>query len=172
MLLPTIIIYICPIGGPQRLADRWKRRVGCLGRIHVGGMVIMSFDLARIDRIAVVGASRDREKYGYKGLMDLHNAGFQVCGINPNCTEIDGVACYPDLDSLPWSPELVVMVVPPGITEKVVREAVDAGVKRIWMQPGSESPEAIALCEAEGIELVYNACIMIYRKKGILAEGE
>ena len=133
---------------------------------------MQGFDLSEIGRIAVVGASQDRGKYGYKGLMDLHDAGFEVAGINPNCAEIDGVACYPSLASLPWKPDLVVTVVPPAVTTKVVREAVEAGVGRIWMQPGSESPEAIALCEAEGMELIYNACIMVYRKKGILAEGE
>ncbi len=132
----------------------------------------MDLDLAKLDHIAVVGASQDRDKYGYKGLMDLFNAGYQVCGVNPNCTEIDGVACYGDLASLPWKPELVITVVPPEITEKVVREAVGMGIKRIWMQPGSESPEAIAFCESAGIEVMYNACIMIYRKKGILAEKE
>ncbi len=133
---------------------------------------MMDLDLSVIDRIAVVGASRDREKYGYKVLKDLVNAGYRACGVNPSCDEVDGVACYPDLGSLPWKPELVITVVPPAATEKVVREAAAAGVTRVWMQPGSESPGAVAFCEASGIEVMHDACIMIYRKRGVLAEGE
>lgn len=133
---------------------------------------MMDLDLSSIDHVAVVGASRDREKYGYKVLKDLVGAGYQACGVNPSCTDIEGTACYPDLASLPWKPELVITVVPPAVTERVVREAAEAGITRVWMQPGSESPGAVAFCEANGIEMMHDACIMIYRKKGILAEGE
>jgi hypothetical protein len=133
---------------------------------------MMDLDLGSIDHIAVVGASRDRDKFGYKVLMDLVGAGYQACGVNPSCDEVDGVACYQDLASLPWRPELVITVVPPAVTEKVVREAGEAGITRVWMQPGSESPGAVAFCEANGIELMHDACIMVYRKRGILAEGE
>lgn len=133
---------------------------------------MMELDLSSIDRIAVVGASRDKEKYGYKVLMDLVKAGYEACAVNPSCDEVDGVVCYPDLASLPWKPELVITVVPPKATEKVVRDAGEAGITRVWMQPGSESPEAITFCEENGIEIMHDACIMIYRKKGVLAEGE
>ena len=133
---------------------------------------MMDLDLSKIDHIAVVGASRDTEKFGYKVLMDLVNAGYEACGVNPACTGIEGTACYPDLASLPWKPELVITVVPPKATEKVVRDAREAGISRVWMQPGSESPEAISFCEANGIEMMHDACIMIYRRDGILVEGE
>ena len=133
---------------------------------------MMDLDLSKIDHIAVVGASKDKEKFGYKVLMDLVNAGFEACGVNPSCDGIEGVACYPDLASLPWEPELVITVVPPKATEKVIQEAREAGISRIWMQPGSESSEAIAYCEANGIEMMHDACIMIYRRDGVLAEGE
>jgi predicted CoA-binding protein len=133
---------------------------------------MMDVDLSKIDHIAVVGASRDREKFGYKVLMDLVRAGYEACGVNPACDEIEGVACYPELASLPWRPELVITVVPPRVTENVVREAREAGISRVWMQPGSESSEAIAFCEANGIEMMHDACIMIYRRDGVLAKGD
>ncbi len=128
-------------------------------------------DLSEIGRVAVVGASRDRRKYGYKVLMDLAGAGFEAYGINPTCGEIEGVPCLPDLSSLPRVPDLVITVVPPRVTEKLVREAAEIGVTRIWMQPGSESPEALAACEAAGIACVHDACIMVFRRKGILDAG-
>jgi predicted CoA-binding protein len=133
---------------------------------------MMDLDLQQIDVVAVVGASRDREKYGYKVLMDLKHAGYDAMGVNPSCEDIEGVPCYPDLASLPRAPQLLITVVPPKVTEKVVREAKETGIDRIWMQPGSESDEAAFFCEDNGIEYMRDACIMIFRKEGILSEGE
>lgn len=123
------------------------------------------FDLAKMTCIAVFGATRDRSKFGYKVLMDLRNGGYLVYGINPNYREVEGVPCFPDIASLPQKPDLLIFVVPPSITERAVVEAHEAGIRKIWMQPGSESPEAIAFCLENGIDVVHDACIMIYRKE-------
>ncbi len=133
---------------------------------------MMDLDLQQVEVVAVVGASRDREKFGYKVLMDLKRAGYQAYGVNPACDEIEGVPCYPRLAGLPRKPELVITVVPPAVTERVVREAAEAGVGRIWMQPGSESDAAARYCEERGIACMRDACIMIFRKEGALREGE
>ncbi len=133
---------------------------------------MMDLDLQLIEVVAVVGASRDPEKFGYKVLKDLEHAGYEAYGVNPSCGDIEGIPCYPDLASLPRVPQLVITVVPPSVTEKVVREAKEAGISRIWMQPGSESGEAAAYCEDNGIAYMRDACIMIFRKEGILDPGE
>ncbi|MBC7253055.1 MAG: CoA-binding protein [Actinobacteria bacterium] len=125
----------------------------------------MDFDLTELGCFAVVGATRDPEKYGYKVLMDLHHGGYRVYGVNPNYREIEGVECFPDIQSLPRVPDLLILVVPPEVTERVVEEAARLGVKRIWMQPGAESPRAIAFCRERGIEAVHDACIMVYRRE-------
>jgi uncharacterized protein len=132
---------------------------------------MMDLDLQQIDVVAVVGASRDPEKYGYRVLMDLKKAGYEAYGVNPTVDDIEGVPCYPDLASLPHKPELVITVVPPKVTEKVVKEAKEAGLDHVWMQPGSESDEASSYCEDNGIEYMRDACIMIFRKEGILSDG-
>ena len=41
-------------------------------------------------------------------------------------------------------------------------EANEAGIKKIWMQQGSESPKAIKFCKENGIELVEGECIMMF----------
>ena len=62
---------------------------------------------------AVIGASRDKNKYGYKIFADLRSAGYKVYPVNPNAESIDGVKCYPSLSSLPEKPAVVDFVVPP-----------------------------------------------------------
>lgn len=87
--------------------------------------------------------------------------GFNVYAVNPKYPEIAGVKCYPTIKSLPAKPDVVITVVPPKITEKIVKESKALGVKMVWMQPGSESEKAIAFCKENDIEVVYNACFVV-----------
>ena len=114
---------------------------------------------------AVVGVSRNPKKYGHQLYRDLKNAGYKVYAINPNAREILGDKCYPNLESLPVKPDVVNTVVPPQVTEQVVKACKKLGIKKVWMQPGSESERAIKFCEENGIEVVYGVCVMIERTK-------
>ncbi len=118
--------------------------------------------------VAVVGASRDEEKYGFKIFKYLLNKGVEVYPVNPNADEIFHVKCYPNVSSLPKKPDIVDIVVPPKIAFDVVKEAVDVGVETIWLQPGSESEEAIKFCKERGVRVIYNACIMEESKRDSL----
>ena len=114
---------------------------------------------------AVVGASRDPKKYGYQVYKDLKNAGYEVYAVNPNAEEILGDKCYPNLENLPAKAGVVDIVVPPKVTEDVVKTCKELGITRVWMQPGSESEKAIKFCEENGIDVVYGVCVMIERTK-------
>jgi len=114
---------------------------------------------------AIVGASKLKEKYGNKVYYDLKNAGYSVYPINPNADSIFGDKCYPNLRKLPVTPDVVNVVVPPKITERIVKECKELKIKKVWLQPGSESNKAIDFCRKNGIKILYNVCVMIERKK-------
>ncbi len=114
---------------------------------------------------AVVGVSRNPEKYGYRVYKDLKQAGYTVYPINPKADMIDDDRCYNSLRRLPKRPDVVDIVVPPNITEEVVKECKELGIKKVWMQPGSESKKAIDFCENNHIEIISNACVMVERRK-------
>jgi len=113
---------------------------------------------------AVVGASRDPEKYGHQVFRDLRNAGYNVYCVNPNAGEVLGDVCYSNLVTLPVRPDVVDVVVPPKITEQVVKTCEELGIRKVWMQPGSESEEAIDFCRKNGIAVVHGVCVMIERR--------
>jgi predicted CoA-binding protein len=115
--------------------------------------LIASF-LDRKNVFAVVGVSRDPTKYGHRVYRDLRSAGYKVYAINPNASEILGDRCYPSLEALPVKPDVVDVVVPPRVTEAVVKTCKKLGIKKVWMQPGSESEKAIEFCEKNDIEVV------------------
>lgn len=116
---------------------------------------------------AVVGASRNPKKYGYQLYKDLKEAGYEVYPVNPKAEEILGDKCYPGLKYLPSKPDVVDIVVPPRVTEEIVRTCKRLGITKIWMQPGSESEAAIRFCDKNNIEVVHSVCVMIERKKRI-----
>ena len=112
-------------------------------------------------KYAVVGVSRNKEKYGYKIFKAMKNAGFNVYAINPNTKEIDGEPVYPSQHSLPERVDVVVTVVPPHVTENVIDEAFLLGIKKVWMQPGSESDRAVKKAKERGMKVMYGLCLIV-----------
>jgi predicted CoA-binding protein len=113
---------------------------------------------------AVVGASNDPSKYGNRIFRTLRASGYRVYPVNPKGGELDGVKIYPTLADLPEKPEVVDIVVPPAVTEQIVRQVQELGLTRVWMQPGAESEAAIQYCKDNGIQVVHDACAMQLRR--------
>jgi len=112
--------------------------------------------------LAVVGASRDPKKFGNSIYRELKAKGHHVLPVNPHAETVDGDPCYPNLAALPEKPGGIIVVVPPAETEKIVREASAAKITRVWLQRGSESPDAIAYCAANGIQVISGECILMF----------
>jgi len=112
--------------------------------------------------IAVVGVSDDASKYGHKIFRDLLNSGYPVKGVNPKGGFVLGSQIYKSVSDMEKRPDLVITVVPPAVTEQVVEECNKLGVKTIWMQPGSESAEAVKKAAEYGIRTV-TACFMVVK---------
>lgn len=111
---------------------------------------------------AVVGASANTEKYGYKVWRMLREHGKTAYAVNPNAAEIEGEPVYETLADTPDVPEVVVSVVPPAATETLPAQMAALRIGYIWIQPGAESAQAVADANAAGIETVSGgACIMV-----------
>ena len=114
---------------------------------------------------AVVGVSKSPEKYRRRVYQDLRDARLKVYPVNPNTDEVLSDKCYPSLNTLPEKPDVVDIVVPPKETEEVVKTCKKLGIKKVWMQPGSESQAAIDYCRKNGIDVNYGICIVQERRK-------
>ena len=110
--------------------------------------------------IAVVGIS---DKLGRPSLTVssyLKDHGYEVLPVNPNLSSVAHVPCYPDLKSLPVTPDLVVIFRKAADVPDVVREAVATAVPRIWIQEGIVSEEGSRMGEIAGMAVVMDKCIM------------
>jgi uncharacterized protein len=85
----------------------------------------------------------------------------------PKGYEVDVVYLEPGdtgrrLSDLAEPPAAAIIAVTAKESEAAVREAVAAGVPRLWLQAGCASEEAIELCEKSGIPTIHGACVMMY----------
>ena len=112
-------------------------------------------------RFAIVGATNDTKKYGYEIFKNLKSRGYEVYPVNPRLEELGGSKCYPGLADIPIKVDVVDFVVPPEVTEVVLKECRRLGLERVWLQPGSESEAAIAFCHDNDLKVVHSVCVML-----------
>lgn len=110
-------------------------------------------------------ASNDENKYGHKVFRDLLENGYHAIAINPHEKEILGEKVYPTLTEYRQKIDIVIFVVPPKVTESILREVLELKISHIRMQPWSESKNTISFCKKNNIECTHDACIMIQRQK-------
>ncbi len=110
----------------------------------------------------VVGASTNRQKYGNKVLRCYLQNGKRATPVNPVETTIEGMTCVASIRDLPTNVESISMITPPAVTTQLVPLAIEKGIKNIWMQPGAEHPDAVALCREKGINVIADgSCLLV-----------
>ena len=113
-------------------------------------------------RIALVGASNNRQKFGNRIYRDLRSKGYHVIPVNPKDRQIEGDRAYASIGIMEELPDIVNFVVPPLVTMKVAQEAVELGIEHLWFQPGSESDELETWLKGTNrIKYLINSCIMV-----------
>ena len=113
-------------------------------------------------RIALVGASNNRHKFGNRIYLDLRSKGYDVVPVNPKDKQIEGDLAYASIGMIEELPDIVNFVVPPPVAMKVAQEAVELGIKHLWFQPGSESNELETWLKGTNrIKYMVNSCIMV-----------
>ncbi len=120
---------------------------------------------------AVVGFSRHSHKYGHIIYQDLIRVGVKVYPVNLRGGSYGGSRIYQSVRDLPEKPGVANIVTPPRETEAVIRECAEAGIKRVWMQPGAESSSGIRFCQEAGLKVIYNACVMVEFQSSAVQRG-
>jgi len=113
--------------------------------------------------VAIVGISPIPYKPSYFVAEVLKDLGFKLYLVNPNYAgqEILGERVYSCLADIPEDVDLVDVFRRPSAVPALVREAKEKGFKVFWMQPGTESPEAIRQLDREGYRVVAGRCAKI-----------
>ena len=121
-------------------------------------------------RIAIAGVSRHNNHHPVGNLIynRLKESGHNVFAVNPNMQNYESDTCYPNIQSIPGGVDGVVIITRPEITEQIVKDCHEAGVRWVWIHEGmprkatSVSPNAVEYCTKNNINLIGGACPMMF----------
>ena len=113
--------------------------------------------------VCVVGISPDPYKPSYFVSDVLQSRGFKLYLVNPNYagSTILGEKVYASIRDIPDEIDIIDVFRRPSAVLALADEARAKGFKVFWMQPGTESPEAIKQLDKEGYRVVAGRCAKI-----------
>lgn len=114
---------------------------------------------------AVVGHSAKR-KFPMLTYEGLRKRGKKVFAVDPSVKQIDGHRAYDDFSKLPTVVDAVVIEVPKEETADWVRRAARAGIGRVWLHQGTDTPQAMEAVEEYGLDAHTGTCAVIYLSEG------
>ena len=107
---------------------------------------------------AVTGVSQDESKYGFEVFNTLIEHKYKAYAINPKYNEIAGHKCFPSITSLPEEPEVLIVVLSPQNTGKIIESLVKYKDMILWLPPGCWSEEVIDKLNHSGLKYIYDEC--------------
>ncbi len=117
-------------------------------------------------RIAVIGASTDRTKFGNIIVRDLLQKGFTVFAVNPREPEVEGLATHASVADVPGGVHIACFVVPPKVSLGLLSALPEGAAQLAWFQPGAFDAAVQALAaERFGDAVVVGPCIMVEARR-------
>lgn len=129
-------------------------------RIVNGGYKMNSKEMLKYKNWAVVGASADESSFGYKIYKKLELHGYRIFLVSPKYDTIGEHPVYKSIKDIEEKIDVVEFVVNPTIGLKVLKECIELGIDKIWLQPGTRSEELIKEAEEHGINVI-QSCVLV-----------
>ena len=114
---------------------------------------------------AIIGASNNPDKFGYKIYRQLKNSGIEVFPINNKEPLIQGDQAYVTLADLPAKVDVLNFIVPPAISLQITKNALALGFKIFWYQPGSFDQEILEFHEGKNTIVISDQCLLVESQK-------
>lgn len=102
--------------------------------------------------IAVLGASKDRSKYGNKCVRAYREAGWQVFPVNLGSADpIEGLETRRTLADIPVELDRISVYLPPPVTLELLADIAAKGAGEVWFNPGSADARVLDEARRRGI---------------------
>lgn len=113
--------------------------------------------------MAIVGASRNEKSFSAQVAKHLSKLGYNLWYVNPAFGPLEmEKQRIPSIAMLPASVNHLLVLTPKGATESVVEQAIDKGIKNVWIQQQSETPKALELAQQNNLNTVHHQCIFMF----------
>jgi hypothetical protein len=114
-------------------------------------------------RVAVIGASNDRRKFGNQAVRTFVRLGYDVFPVNPHEQEIEGLKSWHAVGDIPGPLDMVTFYVPPDVGIGLLDEVAAVRPAEVWFNPGSDDDRLVARARSLGIEPIVACSIMAAR---------
>jgi predicted CoA-binding protein len=111
--------------------------------------------------VAILGASRDRDKYGNKSVRAHLAQGYDVYPVNPKVDEIESLPAFACLADVPVDRlDRISIYLPPAVGIALLEEIQAANAKEVWFNPGSASEKLLEKADELGLDVI-QACSIV-----------
>ena len=110
--------------------------------------------------VAVIGASRNRRKFGNKAVRAFAHRGFDVIPINPRLGEIEGLEVYASVLDVPRQIDMATVYVQPSVGPLVMEQVATKGISEIWLNPGADDARVVARARELGLQPILDCSIV------------
>lgn len=119
-----------------------------------------------LKHIAMVGLSRDPKAFSAMLFNELIRRGYDVVPVNPKAATVLGRPSFARVQDIQPPVEAALLMTSPDVTESVVVDCAQAGVRHVWMYSaggkGAVSLNAVSFCEEHGIDVVPGECPFMF----------
>ena len=110
--------------------------------------------------VAIIGASRNRSKFGNKALRAFEHKGYRVLAINPNEREVEGHRTFASVLDVPDQIDMATVYVPAHVGVRVMDDLAKKRIAEVWLNPGADDEDVVARAKKLGLNVV-QACSII-----------
>jgi len=110
--------------------------------------------------VAVIGASKDRAKFGNKAVRSYLAHGHRVFPVNPRADEIEGQKAYRSVGDIPAALDATLVYVPPHVTLRLLAEIARKGPGALYLNPGSEDDAVVRKAAELGLQPILACSIL------------
>jgi uncharacterized protein len=119
-----------------------------------------------LKNVAVVGISKNEEKAAHYVPKYLIERGYNVIPVNPTISQIIGRRSHQSIADVQEDIDIVDVFRKSEDVPAIVMDAIKKkGIKVIWMQEGIYNEEAEIKAKENGMDVVYNRCMMAEHKR-------
>ena len=110
--------------------------------------------------VAVLGASRNREKFGNKAVRAFAHRGYVVIPINLRPGLIEGIRTFTSVLSVPDPIDLATVYLQPAVGSQVMKELAQKEIPEVWLNPGADGEDVVEMARAVGLDPILDCSIV------------
>jgi len=112
--------------------------------------------------VAIAGASRKPNSFSAQVAKHLEQRGYNLWYVNPQFDQTTTSQQVNSISKLPETVKHLLVLTNKSQTEQVMQQAIEKGIKNIWIQQQSETPNALKMGIENQINTIHHQCIFMF----------